>query len=166
MRAFPGLESALVVGIGNPFRGDDAAGLQVVRHIARVNPPAVQTWESDGDVGTLLDLWSNRKFVVAVDAVSSGSPPGAVFRYEMTDESEELPAMLGSTVSSHGLGLGEAVKLGSALGRLPKRLIIYGIEGVNFDTGAPLSRSVADAAVTAASGILADLDDRVANQDA
>jgi hydrogenase maturation protease len=47
--------------------------------------------------------------------------------------------------STHGLGVAEAVALGDALGRLPRRLIIIGIEGRRFEVGADLSPEVARA---------------------
>ncbi len=53
--------------------------------------------------------------------------------------------------STHALGLGEAIELARALGRLPGRLLVYGVEGADFGTGEGLSP-----AVTAALGPLAD----------
>jgi hydrogenase maturation protease len=43
------------------------------------------------------------------------------------------------------VGLADAIELARALGRLPPRVTVYGIEGERFDTGAPLSDSVAGA---------------------
>ncbi len=54
-------------------------------------------------------------------------------------------------LSTHGLGLAEAVELARALGQLPPRTIVYAIEADAFDAGAPLSPAVA-AAIDAASG--------------
>jgi hydrogenase maturation protease len=44
--------------------------------------------------------------------------------------------------SSHALGLADAVELGRALGRLPERLVLAGIEGRRFDAGVGLSPEV------------------------
>ena len=44
--------------------------------------------------------------------------------------------------STHALGVAEAIELGRALGRLPRRLLVFGIEGGSFDAGAGLSPEV------------------------
>ena len=48
-------------------------------------------------------------------------------------------------MSSHAFGLGEAIALGRALGNAPRRIVVYAIEGENFETGAPMSERVAAA---------------------
>ena len=53
--------------------------------------------------------------------------------------------------STHHVSLAEAVELARAIGRLPGRTVVYGIEGGSFAVGAPLTpavrgrRTVADA---------------------
>ena len=55
--------------------------------------------------------------------------------------------------------LAETVELARALGQLPQQLVIYLIEGEQFDTGAPLSPRVAEAVERAADAIRAELSD-------
>ena len=69
----------------------------------------------------------------------SGRRPGHVVTMEVDDvDASSAPR----TVSSHGMGVFEAVGLARALGRLPRRLWIVGIEGERFDLGAPTSAAV------------------------
>jgi hydrogenase maturation protease len=56
-------------------------------------------------------------------------------------------------VSSHHLGLAEALELARAVGRLPRRVVVYGIEGARFEAGDELSPSVAAAAEEVAAAI-------------
>jgi hydrogenase maturation protease len=58
--------------------------------------------------------------------------------------------------SSHGLGVAQAVELGCVLGRLPRRLIVVGIEGADFGPGSNLTAAVA-AAVEPAARLVAEL---------
>ena len=59
------------------------------------------------------------------------------------DASErELPAEL-FRASTHHVGLAEAVELARALGRLPRRTILFGIEGGSFEIGDELTAEVA-----------------------
>jgi hydrogenase maturation protease len=132
----------LVIGLGNEHRGDDACGLLVARRL-RTELGSVGTVLERSTEGTeLLDLWDGRDLVVVVDALSSGSAPGTVRRIEVG--AEPLPATL-STTSTHGVSLAQAVALGQALHRLPRRLVIYGIEGSSFAPGSVPSPCVAEA---------------------
>ncbi|HEX9122324.1 MAG TPA: hypothetical protein VF984_03045, partial [Actinomycetota bacterium] len=55
-----------------------------------------------------------------------------------------LPADVRSSLSSHGLGLAEAVGLAAALGGMP-RVVFLGIEVADVTAGGPLSDVVAKA---------------------
>ena len=122
--------STLVVGLGNRWRGDDAAGLEVARMLSS---SGVRSVEYEGEPTGLLELWRDERDVVLVDTVVSGAPVGTVHRLDMAHE--RLAAGFRSS-SSHHLGVGDAVELGRELGRLPERLQIIGIEGRDFDAGA------------------------------
>jgi hydrogenase maturation protease len=69
----------LVIGIGNPDRGDDAAGLAVARRVrAAAARRDVTVTELIGDQLALLDIWDGVKDVYVIDAVCSGGAPGSV----------------------------------------------------------------------------------------
>lgn len=129
-----------MVGIGNDFRADDGAGLEVVRALARDGPAAgVQVRELQGEALGLLDMWTEADAVILVDTIRSGAEPGTVHRLDAS--SGRLPARLART-SSHTVSLSEAIELARSLGRLPPIVIVFGIEGSHFDTGSPLSDAV------------------------
>lgn len=141
----------LVIGVGNPDRGDDAAGLSVARKIRDAGLPDVIVRELDGDQVTLLDEWDGADEVCVIDAVCSGGPPGAVYRF---DGSRPLGARFGQR-GTHSFSLAEVIELARALRRLPARLDGYGIEGATFALGAGLSPA-AEAAVRAVTGQILD----------
>ena len=138
----------LVIGIGNPARGDDAAGLVVARRIREAAPGDVTVTELAGDQLALLDAWTGAREVYLIDAVCSGGTPGTVYRF---DAAEPLTARFWHR-GTHTFSLADVIELGRALSRLPGRLSGYGIEGGTFEPGAPLSAEVEAAvqAVTAA----------------
>jgi hydrogenase maturation protease len=123
-----------VIGVGNVYRGDDAAGLIVAR---RLRERGVDALEQEGEPVSLVELFAQRDAVMLVDAVQSGAPPGTVHRVDVSDA--PLPRKLRGSTSTHAVGLGEAIELARALGRLPPRVVVYGVEGAHFDTGAELS---------------------------
>ena len=125
--------------MGNPWRSDDAVGLHVARRLRAEVPGAVEVLEREGEPAGLFESWEGADALVVVDAVSSGSPPGSVHRFDASDE--PLPVELFGA-STHALGLGEAVELARALGRLPRRVVVYGIEGASFEAGEELSPAV------------------------
>jgi len=129
----------LVLGIGNTLRRDDGAGPAVAERLAGQVPEGVEVRSLPGEATGLMDAWAGRDHVIVIDAVASGSPPGTLHRFAAADG--PLPAAF-SSLSSHGLGLAEAIELSRALRRLPRRLMVYGIEGEDFRAGAGLSPSV------------------------
>ena len=131
-------ERALVIGVGNELRGDDAAGLAVARQLRERTDLDVREFE--GEPIGLLDAWHGRDAVVLVDTMRSGAPAGAIRRIDASRT--RLPAGLGGPTSTHAVGLADALELARAIGRLPGRVVVYAIEGRGFETGAPMSDAV------------------------
>ena len=76
-----GAGPALVIGLGNPDRGDDAVGHTVARRVAALRLPGIQVVERE-DPTSLIDLWGDRDLAVVVDAVSSNRVPGTLVMLE------------------------------------------------------------------------------------
>jgi hydrogenase maturation protease len=119
----------LVIGCGNPDRGDDAAGLLVARRLREMGFEAA---EHTGAATDLIELWRSAGAVIVVDAVVTGAAPGAIHCWPTPEAFLEVHSPRSST---HLWGLAEAIRLAAALGRLPRELIICGIEGVRFGFG-------------------------------
>lgn len=141
-----------VLGIGNEYRGDDAAGLLVVRALRAAG--AARDWELlelSGEGAGLIDAWAERPCVVLVDAVAlTGSPAGTVLRY---DDPAALPPDTELRCSSHAFGVGAALALAEVLGRLPPALVLYGINGQAFAQGAAMTPAVGEAVARVAANI-------------
>ncbi len=145
---------ALVIGVGNPYRRDDAVGREVVRRLRRRALSGVRLVEQDGEGTALLEVWEGADLVILVDAVASGAAPGTVHRFDAAEG--PLPATL-ARGSTHAMGVAEAVELARALGQLPRRLLVYGIEGEHFSPGVGLSARVREAVDRVVASILQDL---------
>jgi hydrogenase maturation protease len=140
---------AIVIGIGNPDRGDDAVGIQVARQVA-VERHNVLTLEFD-DPSEALDAWEPEDTVIVTDAISSGGAPGDIHVVDVVEQ--RLPA--GGT---HALGLAAAVELARSLDLLPRRLVVVGVEAGRFSQGAPMSDAVLDAVPAAVDAVLTAID--------
>lgn len=143
----------LVIGIGNLYRSDDAVGLVVARRIKALNPARLTVVEQSGEGAALLAAWQDAPSVIVVDAMNSGAEPGTVLRF---DALKQPLASRTFYYSTHAFSLAEAVGLARALGQLPQRLIVYGVEGKSFAPGEGLSAEVAQAAVTVIERLLAE----------
>jgi hydrogenase maturation protease len=148
----------VVIGIGNPDRGDDAVGHEVVRLLRGRVPADVVLATETGEATALLRRLDGAGSVFLVDAARSGGAPGAVRRFDARARS--LPSGLGA-MSSHGFGLAQAIELARALGCLPRTCVVYAVEGAGFDAGASLTPEVARAASEVAGRLLVELSQRV-----
>jgi hydrogenase maturation protease len=131
----------VVIGVGNALRGDDAAGLHAARRV-RERPEAagVTVLEHHGEPVALLDLWETADAVILVDAIHSGAEPGTLHRFDAS--TEPVPAGLGTSASTHAVCIAEAIELARAVHRLPRTVIVHGVEGRRFASGAELSDEV------------------------
>ena len=139
----------LVVGVGRFDRRDDAVGLVVAAALREKRLPCVDMIALAEPI-SLLEAWDGYGLVVVIDAVLSGRPGGSLTVEEVGDV--PLSARLGRG-GTHTLGLPEVVELGRALGSLPARLTIVGVEAADIGLGIGLSPLVA-AAVAEASQVV------------
>lgn len=151
------MSTVRIIGIGSSFC-DDRIGWDAVEAIENTGLPArfpagaVDTCCCDGG-SRLLSLFPGVAAAILVDAVKSGSVPGAVHRLdaaELTPEQEHI--------SSHGFGLADTLALGRELNLLPATLIIYGIEVGDTGTASSRDPKVADAIPDLLGRITVDLE--------
>lgn len=144
----------LILGIGNPDRGDDGAGSMVARLLTNRFNDEVTVATHSGEATSLLARMEEVRAIYLVDACAPAGEPGRVHRLDAHDAA--FPSLT-SDVSTHGFGLGAAIELARALGQLPAQSIVFAIEGLDFTTGAALSPPVAAATHVVADTIAAEL---------
>ncbi|HTR32874.1 MAG TPA: hydrogenase maturation protease [Gaiellaceae bacterium] len=147
--------TVVVIGIGNSYRGDDAAGLATASLLAGTLPAGVQICRCEQEPSRIMDAWAGADAAFVVDAVAPEGSPGTLRVFDASVS--ELPARSFRS-STHALGLGEIIELSRAMGSLPRRVTVYGIEASDFTAGRPLTPAVADAVAAAAGAITADVE--------
>lgn len=146
-----GKPKPVVLCLGNADRGDDAQGPCCADLLARRNIPVRIM---DGKAFELMDVFRLHPHVIIVDAIVSGSrPPGHV---HCVDGPPGEVARFAPSCSTHGFGLGEALRLGAVLKALPERLTIFGIESETFEWGAAPSPAVAGSMEALAGAVAAE----------
>jgi len=126
----------IVIGVGNDFRHDDAAGLIAARRLRELG---VDAETHEGDPLTLMDRWKGSDDLILIDAVVSGAVPGTLHCLDASHV--PLPAEM-FKASTHVLGLADAIELSRALNMLPPRVVVFGVEARDTTPGIGLSREV------------------------
>jgi hydrogenase maturation protease len=133
-----------VIGIGQSLRGDDGIGPAAVQLWSSVHPQTakdpqlqIHLLETPG-LGLLNDL-EFPDAAVLVDAVSTGHPAGTLGVFDPIPNT----GLAAAEKTAHGFGIAETISLARKTGaRLPRRLILIGIEGAQYELGRGLSDSV------------------------
>jgi hydrogenase maturation protease len=111
-----------IIGIGSHF-GDDQIGWLLTSRLRTRARLAVDVLAVETPL-QLLDVIGGCRQLVIIDACLTGASVGTITRYDWPDPRIESRC----TGSTHQLGVVETLQLGQQLGRLPKRVTLFGIE--------------------------------------
>lgn len=134
--------NTVVIGIGDAYRHDDGVGLIVAKRLRDLRPRAVDFVESDGEPTGLIDAWDGAPLAIVIDAVDAGAGgvPGRIYRLGLHHPA--LSGGGGGPAGSHGVPLGDAVALARALDRMPRRMLLFGVQVADVSQGVGLSPQV------------------------
>jgi hydrogenase maturation protease len=132
--------ATLVIGLGNPLRGDDGVGVRVAQMLAeQALPPGVEVIDGGTQGLGIVNLMEGWQRVIVVDAADVGRSPGQFVRFTL-DEAR----LLGDDqhLSIHVAGLRGALLLAQALKMLPDEVIIFGVQPANLEWESTLSPQI------------------------
>jgi hydrogenase maturation protease len=142
-----------VLGIGSPW-GDDQAGWLVIDALRNGRTlPGVTLAKLDRPGVMLLRYFEGASRVVVIDAMQAGGAPGEIRRLDEATWGDYVGGL-----SSHGMGVLDALQLAAALDALPQQLDLYGIEAGTAGAGEDASATVQQAATTLAVSLAAELE--------
>jgi hydrogenase maturation protease len=145
----------VVVGIGNEFRRDDGVGLYVSRLIREKSRNEFSIVDGVPDGFALIETWDDSSHAIVIDCAASKNSPGTIYRFDALRE--KIPGEIFNGFSTHSISIVDAIKLAGTLNRLPKSLIVFGLEGKDYSPGNELSPEVKIAADKLAEQILNEL---------
>lgn len=127
-------EGTAFIGLGNPDRGDDAAGLRLIDMLNRKKPGYFYS-EQQGLEGVILDLIKRSKIkrIIFVDSSDFHAEPGEFRIFEREDLDDDQ-------ISSHKIPLSIYAAILEMSG---KEIHILGIQPKSLEYGAGLSDEVA-----------------------
>ncbi len=120
----------LIMGIGNPFRGDDAAGLLVARRLrTRVKTVLCETDPLD----YIEEICQNKpERLIIIDAINAGEKPGKIIHVDINSVDN-------LSLSTHHFPISLFLKF---IKKCVKKIEIWGIQVKNVEFGADMSEEV------------------------
>jgi hydrogenase maturation protease len=154
---------ALVAGVGNVLRADDAFGVEVARRLADVALPAgVRVVETGiGGIALVQELQDGFDALVVVDVVDRGREPGTVMLID--PEVVDVHALSASerhdlVTDSHLVTPERVLMMARALGVLPASVLLVGCQPLDAESvGEEMSEPVARAVDVAVAEVLRHL---------
>jgi hydrogenase maturation protease len=132
--------NVLVLGIGSVLMMDDSVGVRAVEELEKGFrfPAGVELLDGGTSGIELLSYIEDRDHLIIIDALKSGQLPGTVVRVE----GEDVPARFMTRISPHQLGLSDVLAAAMISGRLPRNLVLFGVEPKIVEFGLGLSDEV------------------------
>jgi len=121
-----GAPKILVLGVGSILMMDEGLGIRAIEELERRYrfPENVELLDGGTSGIELLSYISGRDYLIIIDAIKSGNPPGTVLKIE----GEDVPAQFRTRISPHQLGISDLLAAASLTDEIPKRLVMFGIE--------------------------------------
>ncbi|BAZ00880.1 hydrogenase maturation protease [Tolypothrix tenuis PCC 7101] len=133
-----------IIGCGNLNRSDDAVGVIVAQRLQQFlaeNPhPNVRVYDcGTGGMEVMFQARGSKQLII-IDASSTGSEPGAVFKVP----GKELEALPEPSYNLHDFRWDNALAAGRKIFQndFPQEVIVYLIEAANLDLGLELSPAI------------------------
>lgn len=146
----------VIIGVGNDLRSDDGVGPKVARYLGDMHPPGVRMIDQVGDGSDLINAWHEADVAFVIDCMQSGDAPGTIRRFDALQET--IPEEILPGLSTHAFNISTTVRLARSVNRLPRRLLVYAVEGEAFSFGDRLTPVVEAAVAVAAKRILSDIE--------
>jgi hydrogenase maturation protease len=132
------MRRVLVIGYGNPLRGDDGAGPAAAAELStRGSQPALEILSPHQLTPELADPISRVDLVIFIDATAGGEP-GAIVR-------EEIEPAAPEGAFTHQVAPATLLHAAQVLYGSTPRALLYSIGGEVFDFGEGLTAPVASA---------------------
>lgn len=135
------MSKTLVLGVGNILLSDDGVGVHTIRRLQEIAqlPEEVQVLDGGTKGMDLLQYMEGSKYLVIVDAVETGGPPGTLRRIT----GDQVPAYLAPKISPHEIGLPDMLFAAKLRDIYPEEVVVWGVQPATTEVGLELSPPVA-----------------------
>jgi hydrogenase maturation protease len=139
--------TTLIIGLGNPIRGDDGVGWKVAKELSALINPASAVEIDYAALGglSLMERMLGYARVILIDSMETGqNPEGHVSVFPLADLKAPF---VGHSAAAHDASLMEALEMAQSIGaEVPGRVDVVAIEAKNvYDFSEEFSREVEEA---------------------
>lgn len=129
-----------IIGIGNTLYTDEGVGVHILPYLeeALAGFDNVEIIDGATDAMRLLEPVEEADYLIIVDAVNAGKPGGEL----ITLRQEEIPKYYGVKMSVHQIGFQEVLLAADLRGRLPKEMVMFGVQPASLELNVGLSETV------------------------
>lgn len=128
-----------ILGIGNTLYTDEGVGVHVLPLLQeRLKDEDIEIIEGATDGIKLLGPVEDTEYLIIIDAINAGKEPGTL----ITIENDEIPAYFGIKMSIHQVGFQEVLFAARIRERLPKQMVMFGIQPKSLELGIKLTDKV------------------------
>ena len=149
------MTQALILGTGNLLLSDDGVGVHTIRRLQDVVelPEEVRVLDG-GTLGlNLLPFLEGVSYLLVVDAMETGQPPGTLRRLA----GDDVPAYFSIKMSPHQIGIPDMLLAAKLRDLYPREVVVLGVQPATTEVGLELSPPVAAQVDLLVENILAEL---------
>ena len=130
----------VIMGIGNLLLKDEGIGVHAINALKRENelPENVELIDVGTSTLDALQMFDDLDKLIVIDAVKGGGKPGTIYKFKPG----EICSVNRVATSLHQLGFIEALSIAERLGKVPRDVIIIGIEPKEVSSGLELSPEI------------------------
>ncbi len=128
---------SLVLGVGNLLLSDEGLGIHAIRRLVEMDclPGDVEIIDGGTAGLNLLYYLEGVDYLVIIDAVETGLPPGSIIRLA----GDRIPAYMALKVSPHEITLPDFLAAARLRDLYPKEVVVWGMQPALLDVGIELS---------------------------
>ena len=149
------MTQVLILGTGNLLLSDDGVGVHTIGRLQEaVELPEEVRVLDGGTLGlNLLPFLEGVSYLVIVDAMETGGPPGTLRRLD----GDDVPAYFSIKMSPHQIGVPDMLLAAKLRDLYPREVVVLGVQPASTEVGLELSPLVAAQVDPLVDKILAEL---------
>lgn len=126
-----------IIGIGNTLYSDEGVGVHLLPQLyeSLKDYDHVEIIEGATDGMKLLEPVEEADYLIIIDAINAGKKPGEI----ITIKNDEIPKYYGVKMSVHQVGFQEVLFAARLREKLPKEMVMFGIQPASLELGLELS---------------------------
>ena len=130
----------MVLGVGSILMMDEGIGVRAIEELQNryIFPDNVELLDGGTSGIELLSYISGKDYLIIIDAIKGGMPPGTVLKVD----GEDVHAKFRTRISPHQIGISDLLATATLTDEVPKQLVLYGIEPKTIKMGIGFSDEV------------------------